>query len=198
MKSTYLILQYFFLALFACFVVFAIPHPAYAEGGCTAITVVDAWPVNDPTHIYKDDTPKGHTVLTDAYIDSATPDGKPLTYAEEGGNEYSAKDLKVINCHVGKVVDDPVANKWHWDLVLNNDDSNSSQILINTVQRKLEDLSSSNPSIQISMATLGSASYAYINDPNSACGKATAAALNGNTIMAGMLDDVCQPREAPQ
>ena len=70
--------------------------------------------------------------------------------------------------------------------------------LINTVQQKLEDLSNSNPNIMISEATMGNAATAYITDPNSACGKATADALNGNTTMAGMLDNVCQPRELPQ
>ena len=35
-------------------------------------------------------------------------------------------------------MDDPTTNKWHWDLVLNNDDGNSNKILINTVQQKLE------------------------------------------------------------
>ena len=50
----------------------------------------------------------------------------------------------------------------------------------------------------ISEATIGNAATAYVTEPNSACGKATAEALNGNTTMAGMLDDVCQLREMPQ
>lgn len=170
---------------------------AHAEDGCQAVAVVDAWPTNDPQHIYKDDTPAGQTVLTDAYADTVSPDGKPLTYAEEGGDDYSAKDLKIVNCHMAKVTDQ-ASGQVSWQLVLDNNDTNSDQILMDNIEAKLEDLSDSNPNLNISEADEGAAAYAYVKDPNSACGKATAAALSGNMTMAGMIDSICQNGGVPQ
>ena len=72
MKPAAIIRRYSFYALFAGIAVLAMPHAAHAEDGCTAIAVVDAWPINDPKHIYSDDTPKGQTVLSDAHIETAT------------------------------------------------------------------------------------------------------------------------------
>ena len=79
MKQTRFIRLYSLFALLGSLAVLAVPHLAHAEDGCTAVAVVDAWPINDPKHIYGDGKPRGQTVLTGAFIDTATPDGKPLT-----------------------------------------------------------------------------------------------------------------------
>ncbi|WP_081880490.1 lysozyme inhibitor LprI family protein [Paenirhodobacter enshiensis] len=113
-----------------------------------------------------------------------TPEGHPLTYAVHGGGIYPADHIQLINCSIR-----PIKTIPYYRLVLNDTPENANDII---AQRARSALSS----MMMNSADAGNAADAYVNRPDSACGKLAARAIAGDASAAELIvqSRVCQPQ----
>lgn len=164
------------------------PIPAWATNGCTAIANYNGVV---PVPLDAGQAPpakKGQVVLEDAYIGDITPNGTLQTLGGPMQPEYSAKDVTLRNCHVGIIKGSQ--GQAEYQLVLNNNLSDSDQMIINAYENKLQ-LLMENQKISISAVGIQDTTYDMVHKPQSACAKAGQEAINGNLKMAREIDDVC-------
>lgn len=153
---------------------------AFADANCKAIVTKDIHSNMEGQY----ETKKGEVIeYINLYKISDT--GIPESYAVHGGGIYPSDSVKLLNCHIAKLMEGTTIK---YRIVLDDNAENSKEIIRSKIEDKLEELG-------MDHADASNASYAYINNPNSACGIATRDILNGSP---GMVDvvvsgGICQP-----
>ncbi|QCE34309.1 hypothetical protein FAI40_02560 [Acetobacteraceae bacterium] len=111
-------------------------------------------------------------IISSLHSDKFDHKGNPKTYAQYMGFVWSAKKVKLTNCHIEKgVKNGKIVSK----LVLNNTPDNQNEIKYQKARKFLE------TETTLCMAETGNAASAYVYNPASKLGRLTAGFIEGRS-----------------